>query len=155
MGFEALTFSTQGGVLHIRGKAVGEIPPYAAVAYVWPASEKTDHGARTFIATLDEGAFVLPLDGLRRANYRLKLASLHANGGTSTWDLPFGFNGKGEPDIATLTKTWSTALVERAERAVQERWRGARSYVADDVITHAPTAEARSKLRALRTALEP
>jgi hypothetical protein len=154
VGFETLTFSTEGGVLHVRGKAVGEIPPYSVVGFVWPTGAGSDHGARTFVAMLDGAAFDLRITDLKREEQHLKLATLHANGGTRTWDLTFGFDVHGAPDVAALTRTWSTALVQRAEQAVQERWPGARTYVTDNVITHAPTPEAQTTLRALRAKLE-
>ncbi len=65
--FDSLRLSGGTGAVRVEGVVRGDIPPYAAVAYVWPTRDATDHGARTYPAVLDEGGrFSLDLDGLRR-----------------------------------------------------------------------------------------
>ena len=96
--FESLRFSTRAGRLRIEATVTGTIPPYAAVAYVWPARNQSDHDARTYPVVLNEdGAFALDLDGLRPDAYRLKLAGLHANGAATTLEFPSSSTPRASP----------------------------------------------------------
>lgn len=149
--FDALTFSVEGGELLVQGKATGKIPPYGVIAYVLPTSARSDHQARTYPVALKDGAFTLPLTGLRPAAYHLKLAMLHANGGTTVRQFSFNFDGNGAPDAASLNDAWITS---RAETAIMRRDPSARSLLTDEIIAAAPTS-AQRKLRVLRAILDP
>jgi hypothetical protein len=142
-------------VFRIAGKVTGPAPAYAVVAYAWPASSETDHGARTFIARVNDGEFVLPLAGLQRDTYQMRLVGLQANGGTVVWRLKLAFDGAGQPDVAAVEAAWNEALVERAERWVQSGDRDARVFVSDEVIAQAASPEAQRKLRVLRAVVDP
>lgn len=155
VGFERLEFTAEEGVFRVAGKIVGAAPAHAVVAYTWPESSKTDHGARTFVAPVDDGRFVLPLAGLKRGNYNVRLVGLHANGGTTVWRLKLGFDAAGRPDIAAVEALWNGALVERAERWLRSDRPRARVFVSDDVIAHVRSSDVQRRLRALRAVLEP
>ena len=150
--FDSLRFSPGAGTVRIEGVVRGDIPPYAAVAYVWPTREETDHGARTYPAALKEGgAFSLDLGGLRPDTYRLRLAGLHANGSVTTVDLSLAVNAAGEPDADAS----DDPTVRPAEEAVMARSPEARALLSDQALSAAPTPEARRRLRLLRSVLEP
>jgi hypothetical protein len=149
---DALTFSVESRDLKIQGKASGRIPPYGVIAYAWPVGQKTDHGARTFPAALDNGNFTLTLSGLRPDTYHLKIATLYVNGGTAARELRFGFNGAGKPDVAELN---GSSFVNRAETALMKGDANARAFLTDEAIAAAPTPEAQRKMRILRAVLDP
>lgn len=151
-GFQSLTFSANGDHVAIEATVTSTIPCYAVVAYVWPVSSESDHNARTFPVLMRNGQFMLELGGLPPGTYHLKLASLHANGATTTLRFRFGFDGSGRPDIAALNTAW---VVWRAENAVMTRQPGARGLLTDEAIAAAPTPEAERKLRLLRTVAIP
>ncbi|MDB6152218.1 MAG: hypothetical protein JWL90_671 [Chthoniobacteraceae bacterium] len=150
--FTSLLYSVEKGDLKIQGQAAGNIPPYAVIAYVWPASQSTDHGARTFPVGLTDGGFTLVLNGLRPDSYHLKLAALHVNGGTTTREYNFQFDAKGAPDAAALNASWITS---RAENAVMKRDANAQTLLTDDAIAAAPAGLVQRKLQLLRTVLKP
>ena len=144
--FESLRFSPGPDTVRIEGIVKGDIPPFAAVAYVWPTRDETDHSARTFSAALTEGgAFSLDLRGLRPDTYRLRLAGLYANGSMTTVDLSLAVNAAASDD----------PTVRRAEEAVMGRSPEARALLSDQALSAAPTAESRRWLRLLREVLEP
>jgi hypothetical protein len=145
-------FSVDQRELKIEGKVDASIPPYGVIAYAWPFSQKTDHGARTFPTVLGDGKFTLILNGLRPDTYRLKLTTLHVNGGTATREYRLGFNANGEPDAATLNDSW---IINRAENALMKGNANARSLLSDDALAAAPTPDARRKMRILRAVLDP
>jgi hypothetical protein len=149
---DALAFSAEDRALKIRGKATGKIPSYGVIAYVWPVSQQTDHGARTFPAVLDNSSFTLTLSGLRPDTYHLKLATLHVNGGTTTREFSFGFDSAGKPDVAALN---DSSGVNRAEVAVMKADPNARALLTDEAIAAAPTPESQRKMRILRAVLDP
>lgn len=145
-------FSIEEHDLKIQGRVTGNIPAYGVIAYVWPVSQRTDHGARTFPAVSTDGKFTLLLSGLRPDSYRLKLTTLHVNGGTNTREYRLGFNAKGEPDAAALN---DSGVVARAENAVMKGDLNARSLLTDDALANAPTPETQRKMRILRAVLDP
>jgi hypothetical protein len=149
--FETLNFSMTNNSLHIRGKASGKIPPYAAVAYVWPASAKSDHGAKTYPVVLDNGEFTISLSQRRGGNYNLELTLLHVNGGTFTKQFRFTCNSVGVPDVASLNGEW---LVQRAETAVTQRQPEARAMLTAE-LPSSYGKEIHGKLQVLRDILEP
>ena len=139
--FDSLRFSSKAGTIRIEAVVKGTIPPYAAVAYVWPTREETDHGARTYPVVLNEGgSFSLDIDGLRPDTYHLKLAGLHANGSATTLDLSLTIDAAGRPDTAALTD-W---LVRRAEEALMVRSPEVQTLLSDQALSTAPTPEARA-----------
>lgn len=153
--FAALTFSADGRTLRLHGRAGGLVAAYAVIAYVWPASSKTNHGARSFPVVLDGSAFSLPLTGLKPDRYRMQLTSLHVNGAHSRWNLEFDFDATGVPRVAALQEAWNAEWVTRAESAVARGSRTAPSFFSDEMIAQAPSTEARKKLTVLRAVVHP
>lgn len=151
-GFERLEFRTEGGKLRITGKASGDIPPYAVVAYTLPVSAKTDHGSLTYPAGLKDGQFEIEIAGLPRTDHSLWLATLHVNGGVWMRRLPLGFDAAGQIDIAALKSAW---LLQQAETAVLSDQSRARELLTDDAIARAALPELQRKLRILRAVIDP
>jgi len=151
-GFETLTFSAQGRALQIRGKATGKIPAYAVVASVWPATARSDHGAVTFPTVLKDGTFSLEISGLAPTSYQMRLSILHANGATTAYSYPFGFNEAKEPDAAAINDEW---LIDRAEVAIRRTDSSAGTFVSDDVMVSLKTEAARKKMRVLKNVIQP
>jgi hypothetical protein len=176
--FKSLVFSATNGTLRIQGVVTGAAPPYAVIAYVWPAGKKSDdHWSRTFPCVLKDGTFTLDLDGLRediwhrkmgglpKGNgdelaqqfrsadaWHLVLRRLHVNGATAAQEFRLHFEASSTPDAAALDTEW---FVEPAENAVMRRQPAARKLVSDEAVAAAPTPEAARELRLLRTVLEP
>lgn len=156
VGFTSLNFTAPGRVLQIDGAIQGGVPPYAALAHVWPTREKTDHGARTFLFTpLPNGTFRLHLAGLKTGDYRMKVVSLHVNGGFVTRHFQFGVDADGRPDAAALNGAWLSAAFERAERATISGQPNARSLLTDEAMAQNVTPEERRKFQLLRAVLDP
>ena len=144
--FESLRVAPGPGGVRVEASLVGAVPPYAAVAYVWPTRDATDHGARTYPALVNEGgAFAIDLDGLRPGAYHLRLVGLHANGAETSLGLTLTVSEADPGD----------RLVRRAEEALMARSPDARALLDDRALAAAPTPEARRKLRLLRDVLEP
>lgn len=100
-------FSAAGRGLKIEGKVAGEIPAYAVAAYVCLTRDgDMDHASESFPALIKDGAFSLRLRDLRRDDYRLRLVSFHANGGTTERDFELRFDAAGRPDTAALNAAW-------------------------------------------------
>ena len=114
-GFEALQFSATNRTLQIRGAVGGAVPPYAVVAYVWPEKSRGDHLALTYPAVVRDGTFALEIEGLRPDSYRLKLASLHVNGGPATLTYRFGFDAAGQPEADALNAAWKDARAKGSQ----------------------------------------
>jgi hypothetical protein len=176
--FKSLEFSATNGTLKIQGVVTGAIPPYAVIAYVWPAGKRSDdHWSRTFLCVLKDGAFTLDVDGLREDVWHRKMAGLpkengdalarqfrdaddwhlvlrrlHVNGSTAAQEFHLHFDASSGPDVAALNTAW---YVEPAENAVMRRQPEARNLVSDEAVAAAPTPEAARELRLLRTVLEP
>ena len=150
--FKELKFTAQEAVVNIRGKAAGSIPPYAVVAYLWPASSRTDHGAQTFPVLVKEGEFSLALSRLKGGDYRLKLTALHVNGATTTRALTFTVSTPGDPDVDTLQADWNMDL---AVEAVVRQQPDARQFLTDELIVAAPSPPAKLKLKVLRGIVDP
>lgn len=146
------TFAVEDRVLKIHGKVSGNIPGYGVIAYVWPASHKTDHGGRTFPQVFSNGEFALKLEGLKPDSYRLKLTTLHVNGGTATREFRLGFNANGEPDAATLN---DSSTIARAEAAIMKGNPNARAMLSDEALATGLSPEGQRKIRILRGVLEP
>ncbi len=151
-GIAGETFAAEPGVLTIRGKVTGAIPAYAVVAYVW-AQGTTDHHSKSFPVQADAGAFTVRISGLVPRAYFLRLASLHANGGTWWRDYRFEFDADGAPTAPQAFK-WPW-LVARAEKAVMSRAPNAKSLVSDAAIAAAPSQDEARRLRVLRGVVEP
>jgi hypothetical protein len=150
--FEELAFTDHAGVFGIAGKATGTVPPYAVVAYAWPVSARSDHGAITYPVVLRKGAFTLDLSGLRKEPYKLKLSIFHVNGATFTESFQLLPDGKGGFDTEGPSAEW---LVDRAEIAMKRHDPRALEFTGEQVITAAPTPESAGKLRVLRSLMEP
>ena len=150
--FKDVKFTAEEASLTIKGKAGGSIAPYAVVAYLWPASSRTDHGAQTFPVLLKEGEFALGLGRLKGGNYRMKLTALHLNGGTTTRALTFTVRSGGDPDVDALKADWA---VNQAVQAVVRQQPEARQFLTDEVIAAAPTPLAKLKLKVLHGIVDP
>ena len=101
--FETLTASAEKGTLRLTGRVSASIPPCAVIASVWPITARTDHGAMTFCAVVDdEGKFSVDLNHLNAPAWNLKLSCLLVNGAESRKKLTFTCNEKGEPNAAEL-----------------------------------------------------
>lgn len=155
VGIEGLEFVAGDRALQVRGRAGGTIPPYAVAAFIWPTSSKQDHGARTFATVVRGNDFDLRLDAIGPGSYNLKLVTMHANGGTTTRRFQLDVDSAGRPDAKGLQARWESAVVERGEQAVAQRWPAVRTFLSDEVIARAPGDDARRKLRHLRTVVEP
>ncbi len=149
---QGLKFASAGDTLRVQGTFKSSVPAYAMVAYVWPQSAGTDHGAKTFPVVMKSDSFKLDLEGLPPDTYHLKLATLHANGATVSQQLAFGFDEKGEPNAAELNANWT---VDRAEQAVMNRDPRAAELVSDAAIATVATPDAERKLRLLQSVLKP
>jgi len=147
-----VSFSVEDHALRIHGNVSGTIPAYAAVAYVWPDSQQTDHRARTFPEVFTDGKFTLNLAGLRPDAYRLKLTTLHVNGATTTRNYRLSFDAQGNPDAASLN---AAGIVDQAERALMRGKVKARALLSDEALSAAPTPEVRRRMAILRAVLDP
>ena len=145
-------FADDNGVLDIEGKVGGSVPAYGVVAYAWPKSARSDHGAITYPVVLKNGAFKLQLTGLGKQPYHLKLSSLHVNGAEATETFELKRDATGKLNCADLTAEW---LVDRAEIAVLMKDPKAIETVSEAIIASAPTPESARKLRVLRSLLDP
>ncbi len=150
--FDNLRSSSVAGTARIEATLAGAIPPYAAIAHVWPTREETDHRARTYPALVGEGgAFALDLEGLAPDTYHLRLAGLHANGAATTLGLTLTIGPARGPDEAAE----DDPAVRRAEEAVRSRSSEARALVGEPAIAAAPTPGAKRLLGLLRSILDP
>lgn len=150
--FDTLTFSDNNGALNIEGKVGGSVPAYGVIAYAWPKSARSDHGAVTYPVVVKDGAFKLQLTGLGKQPYHLKLSSLHLNGAKATEMFELDRDATGKFNIPDLTAEW---LVDRAELATLMKDPKVLETVSDATIASAPTPESARKLRVLRSLLEP
>jgi hypothetical protein len=105
---ERFDFSSKREALEIRGRIVAEIPAYAVIAHVRLVTDE-EHDTPTFPVVLHDGAFSVPIDGLRprgdngRPNrYWLRIVTAYVNGATTTHTVQFGFDPTGKPDDAAL-----------------------------------------------------
>lgn len=115
--FQTLHFSVTNGMVRIQGVVTSTIPAYAVIAYVWPVDSKIDdHWARTFPCVLKNGAFTLDLEKIHAdhwRHFRLKLATLHVNGGTTRRVFNLRYDGSLTPDATALNEEW---IVNRWKR---------------------------------------
>ena len=157
VGLESLSFSAHGRTLRIEAKNPEGLAPHAVVAYVWPASlgEQENHSARTYVATMQNGACTLELAGLRPDTYRMNVVSLHVNGGFVTREFRLQVDSSGRPDAAALNLAWREAFVGRVEQIILTGQPNARSFLTQEAIADAASAEDRRKLRLLRAVLDP
>ncbi len=153
--FKNLDFSVTNGAFQIQGVLTGAVPPYAVIAYAWPKSASSDHGAVTFPAIVTNGTFTLDLAGLHPENWsawNLRLARLYCNGASIRRHFWIQFDSEGKPDLATLEMA---QVVGRAEEAVMRHSPNAQSLLCDSAIAAAPSPETQKRLRLLRSVLEP
>ncbi len=150
---EDLTASAEKGILRLGGRVRADLPPCALIASVWPTTDRTDHGAMTFCAAVDDdGKFSVEITNLNAPSWHLKLGCLLANG--AEWNRTFSFrcNARGEPDAAEFV---AASTLEEAEQTLMRDPARAAKLLTAEAIAAAPTEEARRRLRLLRTMSEP
>ncbi|HZJ15060.1 MAG TPA: NPCBM/NEW2 domain-containing protein [Chthoniobacteraceae bacterium] len=151
--FEYLSATAAKGTLRLVGRVRASIPPCALIASAWPATARTDHGAMTFCAAVDDdGKFIIELTNLNGPSWRMNLACLLANGAESLIELPFQCNKNGEPDVSVFS---IDQTVDSAEQMLMRDPAQAEKLLTDDAIAAAPTEESRRRLRLLRAMREP
>jgi hypothetical protein len=151
--FEYLSATAAKGTLRLVGRVRASIPPCALIASAWPATARTDHGAMTFCAAVDDdGKFTVELTNLNAPAWRMNLACLLANGAESLIELPFQCNKNGEPDVSVFG---IDQTVGSAEQMLMRDPAQAEKLLTDDAIAAAPTEESRRRLRLLRAMREP
>ncbi len=151
-GFGDVTFTEEEGALKVAGNVSAAIPAYGVVAYVWPAGARTDHGAETIPVLVRDGKFEVPFPRMRPGSYRLKLASLHVNGGTTMRATQLNYTAAGKPDFETLNNDWT---MERAEQAVARGDKDAGKWLTNEAIGGVAPPETQRRLRILRAVVEP
>jgi hypothetical protein len=149
---ENLEFASVGNGLQVQGNVKSSVPAYAMLAYVWPKSARTDHGAKSFPVLMKSDAFKIELKALQPNTYHLKLVTLHVNGATASQQLAFGFDDRGKPNARELNANW---IVDRAEQAVMDHDPRAGELVGDAAIAAAATPDAQRQLRLLQSVLNP
>jgi hypothetical protein len=83
--FKGLAFSADGGGLKITGKVTGKVEAYAAIAYLVPNNQKTDHYTLTYPTAVRDGSFAIQVARVPVAICRLELVSCHVNGEVSRY----------------------------------------------------------------------
>jgi hypothetical protein len=150
---EDLTASAEKGILRLSGRVRSSVPPCALIASAWQATSRTDHGAMTFCATIDDaGKFTIELTDLKAGSWNLHLSSVLVNGAESRERFSIQCNENGEVDAANFIANWT---VEAAEQSLMRTPAMATKLLTEEVITAAPTEEARRRLRLLRTMTQP
>jgi hypothetical protein len=146
---EQLSATAGKGMLRVTGRVRASVPPCAIIASAWPGTDRTDHGAMTFCAPVDdEGKFTVQLTHLSAPSWRLNLGILLVNGAESRNTFPFECNEKGEPDASGFIVDWT-------EQTLMRHPAQAANLLAADVIAAAPSEEARRRLELLRAMRTP
>ena len=151
-GFESLNVATQGEQVIIQGAVAGAVPPYAVIAYSWPTSDSTDHGARTAPTLPKNGRFKVAFNRVRPGSYNLRVEALHLNGAITTQLLRFDVDanqGSGPSNSA------ANSLIEKAEQAVMLKHPDVQKLLSDKAFSASSSPEIRSKVRVLREVLKP
>jgi len=147
--FEQLTASSGKGTLHLTGRVRASVPPCALIASAWPGTDRTDHGAMTFCAAVDdEGKFSLEVTQLNASSWKLNLGILLANGAESRTAFTFRCDENGEPDASAFIVDW-------IEQTLMRNPAQAANLLTDEAITAAPSNEIRRRLELLRAMRAP
>lgn len=150
---EKLAATAEKGVLHLTGYIRASVPPCALIASVWPTTDPSDHGARTFCSAVDDdGKFSVTITNLNAPSWRMKLGSLLVNGAEASLALTFHCNENGEPDAAGFI---ADRTIDAAENALMRNPAAAEKLLTAEAIAAAPTEETRRRLRLLRAMIEP
>jgi hypothetical protein len=151
--FEDLTASAEKGILRLAGRVCASVPPCAVIASAWPSTARTDHGAMTFCATVDDdGKFSVELTNLNAPMWQLNLGCLLVNGAESRTEFSFPCNERGEPAADELISNWT---LNAAEQALMRDPTRAEKLLSDQAIIAVPSEEVRRQLRLLRAMREP
>ncbi|MES2476493.1 MAG: NPCBM/NEW2 domain-containing protein [Verrucomicrobiota bacterium] len=149
---EDLTASVEKGKLRLTGKVRASVPPCAIIASAWPSSAKSDHGAMTFCAAVDDdGKFSVELTHLNAPSWNMTLGSLLVNGAESSERFTFECNARGEPETDFL----SVRAVDLAEQALMRDPAQAKKFLTDEAILASKDGEIRRRLRLLDAMRKP
>ena len=150
---EDLAANPEQGFLRLTGRIVASVPSCAIIASVWPKSDVTDHGAKTFCAATDEdGRFVLEVNHLKAGDWNIKLGCLTVNGAESQNQHSLSVPGSGNPDAEAFVDNW---YLDTAELLVVKEPKKAMRLLTEKTINGGNTQATQERLRLFRSMLDP
>lgn len=152
-----LLFSERDGSLRLDGSIDSNVPTYALIGYMWhtpswPGNPMMDHRSFSFPVVLQGNSFGLDIGQHRSGDYRLRLAALHCNGASSTFDFHVVFDSRRKPNVRELNET---RMTNRLVKAVSSQDPNAKEMIQNEMKQENWREETKQKLQVLHDVLTP
>ncbi len=121
-----------GKVMKISGRVAGEVPAYAAMAYVDPEGGG-DYDARTYLAEIEDGRFVIEGLEIPTKPTEIRVFACFSNGAVARVSTKV-IQAGGKIDVEKMKSDLRFGPIRAAEAAILNGWKGAKDRVNDAVL---------------------
>ena len=122
----------KGRIMRVSGRISGDVPPYAAIAYVDPAGGG-DYDARTYLSEVKDGTFMIEGMEIPSKQTQLRVFACLNNGAVAKVSIPI-IQKDGEIDTQKMQSDLRFAPVKEAESAILLEVEGAEKFVNEVIL---------------------